>query len=89
MGQRAYGAFKALAERGEAMEINWLKTLGAGFDIALSISICAFIGYYLGGGRLNQVTPLSILGLGIGALFGLGIAVYSLIRMFEATGGKR
>jgi hypothetical protein len=71
------------------MEINWLRAVGAGFDLALTISVCAFIGYYLGGGRLNQVTPLSILGLVIGALFGLFIAIYSLIRMFGATGGGK
>jgi hypothetical protein len=71
------------------MEINWLRAVGAGFDLALTIAVCAFIGYYLGGGRLNQVTTLSILGLVMGALFGLFIAVYSLIRMFGAMGGKR
>lgn len=71
------------------MEINWLRAIGAGFDVAISVSVCAFIGYYVAGGRLNQVTTLSIFGLVIGALFGLVIAIYSLIRMFEAPGGKR
>jgi hypothetical protein len=71
------------------MEINWLRALGAGFDLALTIAVCAFIGYYLGGGRLNLVTPLSILGLVIGALLGLFIAIYGLIRMFGATGGGK
>ncbi|MDI6811141.1 MAG: AtpZ/AtpI family protein [archaeon] len=71
------------------MEINWVRAIGASFDIAISILVCAFIGYYLGGGRLNEVTPLSIFGLVIGALFGLFIVIYSLIRMFGAAGGKR
>jgi len=71
------------------MKINWLRAIGAGFDLALTIAVCAFVGYYLGGGRLNEVTTLSIFGLVIGALFGLFIAVYSLNRMFGATGGKR
>jgi len=71
------------------MEINWLRAIGAGFNLTLTIAVCAFIGYYLGGGRLEEVTTLSIIGLVIGAFFGLFIAVYSLIRMFGATDGKR
>lgn len=73
------------------MEIKWLRAVGAGFDLALTISICAFIGYYLGGGRLGQpsLTPFSILGLLIGALVGLFVAIYSLIRMFEHPGGGK
>lgn len=71
------------------MEINWLRAIGAGFDVALTISVCAFIGYYLGGGRLNEVTTLSIIGLVIGTLSGLFIAIYSIIKMFEVTSGKR
>lgn len=69
------------------MELNWLRAIGAGFDIAIIVSLCAFIGYFICGGRLNEVTPLSILGLVIGALFGLVVAIYLIIRMFE--GGKR
>jgi Na+-driven multidrug efflux pump len=65
------------------MEINWLRAIGAGFDLALTIAVCAFVGYYLGGGRLNQATPLSILGLMIGALLGFIIAIYSILKMFE------
>jgi len=71
------------------MEINWLRAIGAGFDVAISISVCAFIGYYICGGRLNEATPLSIIGLVIGTLFGLFIAIYSIIKMFEVTSGKR
>ena len=65
------------------MELNWLRGVGAGFDIAITVSLCAFIGYYICGGRLNEVTPLSILGLVIGALFGLAVGIYHIIRMFE------
>ena len=70
------------------MEINWLRAIGAGFDLALTITVCAFIGYYLGGGRLNEVTTLSIIGLVMGALFGFFIAIYSILRMFGGASGK-
>jgi len=75
-----------MVKRGRAMDMNWLRGIGAGFDIAITVSLCALIGYYICGGRLNEVTPLSILGLVIGALFGLVVAIYRIIRMFE--GGK-
>ena len=68
------------------MELNWLRGIGAGFDIAISVTACALIGYYMCGGRLHQATPLSIFGLAIGALLGFIIAIYSILRMFK--GGK-
>ncbi len=64
------------------MELNWIRAIGAGFDIAISVAACGFIGYYVCGGRLHQATPLSILGLAIGVLLGFIIAIYSIIRMF-------
>lgn len=76
-----------MVKSGKKTDMNWLRGIGAGFDIAITVSLCALIGYYICGGRLNEVTPLSILGLVIGALFGLVVAIYCIIRMFE--GGKR
>jgi len=64
------------------METNWLRAIGAGFDIAITVSLCAFIGYYICRGRLNEVTHLSIIGLAIGAFFGLIIAIYHITRLF-------
>jgi hypothetical protein len=76
-----------LRKRGKEMELNWLRGIGSGFDIAISVSLCAFIGYYICGGRLNGVTLPSILGLAIGAFFGLIIALYHLARIFGGGSG--
>ena len=65
------------------MELNRIKALGVSSEIVITVLLCAFIGYYICGGRLNEVTPLSILGLVIGALFGLAVGIYRIIRMFE------
>lgn len=67
---------------GKKTDMNWLRGIGASFDIAITVLFCAFIGYFICGGRLNEVTHLSILGLAIGAFFGLIIALYRITRMF-------
>jgi len=69
------------------MELNWLRGIGAGFDIAITISLCALIGYYICGGRLNGATILSVVGLVIGAFVGLVIAIYHITRMFGGGAG--
>jgi hypothetical protein len=75
-----------LRKRGKEMELNRIKALGVSFEIVITVLLCAFIGYYICGGRLNEVTILSVIGLVIGAFLGLVIAIYHIIRIFE--GGK-
>jgi hypothetical protein len=72
---------------GRAMDMNWIRAIGASFDIAITVLFCAFVGYFICGGRLNEVTPLSIIGLAIGAFFGLIIAMYHITRMFGGGEG--
>ncbi|MHC1599406.1 MAG: AtpZ/AtpI family protein [Candidatus Methanospirareceae archaeon] len=64
------------------MELNWIKALGVSFDIVITVLLCAFMGYYICGGRLHEVTPLSVIGLLMGAFLGLVVAIYLMIRMF-------
>ena len=74
--------FMIMVNSGKKTDMSWLKGIGASFDIAITVLFCAFIGYFVCGGRLNEVTHLSIIGLAIGAFVGLIIALYRITKLF-------
>ncbi len=79
-----------MVKRGKKTDMSCLRGIGAEFDIAMTILLCALVGYYICGGEHSGVTPLSIVGLVVGALFGLVVAIYRIIRVFgDVTEGKK